>query len=295
MELLTRLGKKLYKMWMPLAAVIFWGLSFIATKIALQQTKPEMIILIRLIISIPLLIIYLQFTGKTFSITGKQALMVSLLAIISIIHLLIQLVGLQYTTAANSGWIIGTIPVFMAIVGRIFLKEKVPLKKIIGIGISIFGLLLLVSKGHFTVLSMIQSKGDLLVLASCITWSIYSLINRNIAREFSPVAGILYLFIFMLIFLVPYSYYSNGYTSVTNFSWQVWGSLIFLGVFCSFAGYILWAKALQTTDMVNVASVLYIESFVTFLGSCLILHEPITAVSLLSGAVIMSGVALVYK
>ena len=71
-----------------------------------------------------------------------------ILALIAVFHLWIQVTGLKFTTASNTGWIIGTAPVFMAILGFFFFKEKLNLVKISGIIIAAFGLLMLVGKGN---------------------------------------------------------------------------------------------------------------------------------------------------
>ena len=114
---------KLVLYWKPLLAMIFWGTSFIATKVALRELTPLMIIFFRLVFSITLLIIFALYTRKDFTIKPKSQLWIVLLALIASFHLWIQVTGLKYTTAVNTGWIIGTAPVFIAILGFIFLKK----------------------------------------------------------------------------------------------------------------------------------------------------------------------------
>jgi drug/metabolite transporter (DMT)-like permease len=53
----------------------------------------------------------------------------------------IQVTGLKYTTASNTGWIIGITPVFMALLGYLFFREKLRIINIAGIAIAFFGLL----------------------------------------------------------------------------------------------------------------------------------------------------------
>jgi len=69
--------------------------------------------------------------------------------------------------------------------------------------------------------------------------------------------------------------------------------VLFLGLFCSGFGYALWAKALSEMPSANVAAFLYIEPFITFVGAWLILGEQITLITIVSGLIIMAGIALV--
>jgi drug/metabolite transporter (DMT)-like permease len=81
--------------------------------------------------------------------------------------------------------------------------------------------------------------------------------------------------------------------SVGNLSITGWVSVVFLGVFCSAIGYLLWAKSLAEIRTVNAAAFLYLEPFVTILGAWVFLGEPVTGFMFLSGMIIMAGVALV--
>ena len=139
---------------------------------------------------------------KDFSMNLKSHAFIFILALIAVFHLMIQVTGLKYTTASNTGWIIGTAPIFMAILAAIFLREKIGLLKIGGIIIAMFGLLLLIGKGNITNVDIIKNKGDLLVLASAFTWGVYSMVNKKISLSYSPLMTILYLFIMMAVIII---------------------------------------------------------------------------------------------
>ena len=72
----------------------------------------------------------------------------------------------------------------MAILGAIFFKEKIGIQQIAGIAVSFFGLMLLVGKGDFSRIDLIQNKGDLLVITSSFTWSVYSIVSKKAAIGF---------------------------------------------------------------------------------------------------------------
>ena len=110
--------------WKPLVAVIFWGASFVATKSLLDSLTPLGIIYIRLILGIVAALLIALFRKRSFSIKKKDIKGIFILAIISTTHLWIQVTGMQYTSASNTGWIIGIVPVIMAIMGFLFYKER---------------------------------------------------------------------------------------------------------------------------------------------------------------------------
>ena len=285
----------LTRYWKPLLAMIFWGTSFIATKVALEELTPLMIIFFRLIFSISLLTVFALYTKRDFSIKLKSHLWILLLALIASFHLWIQVTGLKYTTAVNTGWIIGTAPVFMAVLGSIFFKEKLTVLKISGILVAFSGLLLLISKGDISKLSFISHKGDFLILASAFTWSVYSMVNKKITINYSPVMTILFLFIMMAIIVGPFTINNQYFDAISKMSIKVWGSVLFLGIFCSGISYVLWAKSLSEMEATKTGAFLYFEPFVTIIAAWLLLNENITVIIIISGLIIMLGVYLVNR
>lgn len=284
---------KLLSYWKPLTAVVVWGVSFIATKIALDELAPLSIIFLRLILASVLLAVLALYSNKKFEMNWKNHGGIFILALIASFHLWIQVTGMQYTTAANTGWIIGTAPIFMAMVGFVAFKESLSPIRILGILLAFFGLLLLISKGDLSSIDFLSNKGDFLILASAFTWSIYSAVNKKISLSYSPLLTILFLFLMMAVIISPFTINEHSIQSVSNLSAKGWFLILFLGIFCSGVGYVLWAQALKEMDSVTVGAFLYFEPFVTVFAAWIFLSEEITFVMVLSGLIITLGVLLV--
>jgi drug/metabolite transporter (DMT)-like permease len=279
--------------WKPLTSVVVWGVSFIATKIALDELAPLSIILLRLILASLFLAVLAVYSNKKFEMNWKNHGGIFILALIASFHLWIQVTGMQYTTAANTGWIIGTAPIFMALVGLLAFKESLSPIRIFGILLAFFGLLLLISKGDLSSIDLLSNKGDFLILASAFTWSVYSAVNKKISLSYSPLLTILFLFIMMAIIISPFSINASAIQSVIDLSTKGWIVIAFLGIFCSGVGYVLWAQALKEMDSVTVGAFLYFEPFVTVFTAWIFLNEEITFVMILSGLIITLGVLFV--
>ncbi|MBI1939277.1 MAG: DMT family transporter [Ignavibacteriales bacterium] len=281
--------------WKPLFAVTVWGFSFIATKHALEEVSPAVIVFIRQILGIIFLTIVAVSRKKKFSLNVRDHSWIFVLAIIACAHLWIQVTGLQWTSASNTGWIIGITPVFMAILSFTFFKEKISSLQTTGIAVAFAGLLLLVSKGDLSSVDLISNKGDLLIVASCVTWAIYSLVSKKITLHYSPTLTTLFLFVFVAILIAPFTINQKNIEAVMNLSAGGWFAILFLGIICSGVAYLLWAQSLSEMSASRVGAFLYIEPFVTFFGAWLLLNEQITLFTLLSGLIIIGGVILVNR
>jgi drug/metabolite transporter (DMT)-like permease len=284
---------QLIKYWKPIAAVIFWGVSFIATKIALDELVPLTIIFLRLILAVIFLTAIAVYTKRDFSVNLKNHGGILILALVAVFHLWIQVTGMQYTTAAKTGWIIGTAPVFMALVGLAAFKESLTILKTTGILIAFFGLILLISHGDLSSIDLISNKGDFLILASAFTWAVYSAVNKKISLTYPPMMTILFLFLMMAVIILPFTINDAAVQSVIHLSAVSWVSILFLGILCSGAAYVMWASALKEMESAKVGAFLYFEPFVTVLAAWVIINEKITLLMILAGIIITLGVVLV--
>lgn len=278
-----------------LLAVIFWGLSFVATKMALQYLSPLEIIALRLLLGAPVL--YLIVMAKKIDISFKKNDIAILLmtSIVLAVHFLIQAFGLIYTSATNTGWLIATIPVFIAILSRLFLKEKVSPVKLLGILIATVGALFLISKGKLTTLDWLKSVGDWLILSSCVTWAIYTIITRDLTRRYHPLAVTLAILIFPALLLNAYCAYTTPISKLLELPLTIIGALVFLGVFCLGLAQWVWLEGLARKSATEVGVFLYIEPIVTTLGAIPILGESINLFGIAGALLILLGVFLVQR
>lgn len=251
--------------------------------------------MLRLVIASVLLTTIAISTKRNFSINLKSHGWIFILALIAVFHLWIQVTGLQYTTASNTGWIIGTAPIFMAIMALIFYKEKISLLALSGILLAITGLLLLFGKGDITNIGFLENRGDLLVLGSAFTWGVYSMVNKKISLSYSPLMTILYLFLMMAVIIIPFNLNTETIDSVIHLSQTGWALILFLGLFCSGVAYVIWAQALRDMKSAKVGAFLYFEPLVTVIAAAFFLTEEITLLMIFSGLLITAGVFIVNK
>ncbi len=278
-----------------LLAVIFWGLSFVATKMALQYLSPFEIIALRLLLGAPVL--YLIVVAKKIDITLKKNDIPILLitSIVLAVHFLIQAFGLIYTSATNTGWLIATIPVFIAILSRLFLKEKVGPVKLLGILIATVGALFLISKGRLTSLEWLKSVGDWLILTSCVTWAVYTIITRDLTRRYHPLVVTLAILILPALLLNAYCAFTTPISRLLELPLEIIGALVFLGIFCLGLAQWVWLEGLSRKSATEVGVFLYIEPIVTTLGAIPILGESINLFGIAGALLILLGVYLVQR
>jgi drug/metabolite transporter (DMT)-like permease len=138
--------------WTALWAVIIWGFSFIATKVALREVHPFTLLTLRFGIGAFLLLLFQLNQNKGFFKVFSQRdwIYILLLAAAGIAgHNLLQAYGLLYTTAIHTGWIIAIQPIFITLTARLFLREAITVRKIIGIILGFLEFFWSSQKAHF--------------------------------------------------------------------------------------------------------------------------------------------------
>jgi drug/metabolite transporter (DMT)-like permease len=282
--------------WPALGAVIFWGVSFIATKVALREISPFTLLSLRFGVGALLLLVHFPKNRVFFrGFSLKDWVYIILLAGLGIAgHTLLQAYGLLYTTAIDTSWIVAVYPIFITIAGRLFLGETLSARKIEGVLFGFLGVCLVISKGEFA-FSAFQSAttfGDLLILASAFTWTAFTVGGRGFLSKFSPLATISPIMTVGFLMVLPFGAGSEQWKSLLHVSGAAWAGVLFLGVFCSGWAYLLWYSALEKLESSRVGAYLYLEPFVTLLGACLFLDEKIEWITLLGGGLTLWGVYL---
>ena len=281
-----------------LAAVLAWGGSFVATKVALRTVSPVTVVWLRFGMGVVILgasvLLRKQFALPSRKDTGYFALL-GFLGIT--FHQWLQSTGLTTAQATTTAWIVATTPVFMVLLGWLVLKEKLSWVQAGGIAVAAGGVLLVVSKGDFSTLTSghFGDAGDLLILISSPNWAIFSTLSRRglqqhpAARMMFYVMGFGWLFTTVLLFLGP------GFSEIGRLDLDGWLGVGFLGIFCSGLAYIFWYDALQAMPVARAGAFVYIEPFVTVVVAALVLGEPFLVSSLLGGAAILGGVVVAQR
>ncbi len=283
--------------WQALLAVIFWGFSFIATKVALREVHPFTLLTLRYAIGALLLLIFQLGRDRTFlkRFSRHDWFYMIVLAAVGVSGLgLLQAYGLLYTTAINTGWIIAINPVLIILLARFFLQETITFRKVSGILLGFLGIFLIISKGTFSrsLFQFASTYGDLLVLASALAWSSFTVAGKGILSRFSPLATITPVMFVGGLLVLPLSLFKGEWNHLFNLSITTWTAILFLGFFCSGLGYLFWYSALEKRDSGVVGIYLYLEPFVTLIGAYLLLGEEIGWITMIGGGMVLAGVFL---
>ncbi|HVN75705.1 MAG TPA: DMT family transporter [Thermoanaerobaculaceae bacterium] len=281
-----------------LGAVMVWGASFIATKVALAEVSPATVVWLRFAMGVAVLAVAVLASRQWATVSARTLGTFTLLGLIGItFHQWLQSNALVTSRASTSGWIVATTPVFMAILGRVVLKERLGAVRIAGIALAALGVVLVVTRGEPGALlhGQLGAPGDILIVVSAPNWAVFSVLSRRALRSHPAIRTMAYVMATGWLFSSLLLAAGPGLSEVPRLSARGWGAIAFLGVACSGLAYIAWYDALQRMPASDAGALLYLEPLIAMGVAAAVLHEPVTAATVIGGAVILVGVWLVNR
>jgi len=279
-------------------AVAVWGASFVATKIALRELTPVALVWTRFALGIPVLGLVVLGRRQLRPIRWRDLPYFLLLGFLGItLHQWLQSNGLLTSQATTTGWIVATTPLFIAVLGRLFLGERMGLTGIAGMLIAAAGVLLVVARGDpgAIVVGRLGAPGDVLIMVSAVNWAVFSVLSRRGLKSHPAALMMFYVILIGWILTTVLFVAGSGFRGIHPLSASGWAALLFLGVVCSGVAYVFWYDALERLPASRVGAFLYLEPLVTVVVAAGLLGESMRLGTMLGGAIILFGVWLVNR
>ncbi|HWR81931.1 MAG TPA: DMT family transporter [Candidatus Deferrimicrobium sp.] len=278
-----------------LLTVISWGWSFVATKVCLSYMTPLEVIGLRYLIGLPVLLAILLAKRLRLRLTRRDFSMALLAAAAVTAHFLIQITGIKYTTATNTGWIIAVTPLALAVLSVVFLKERLGRNAVVGIAVASAGIVILVSRSRFTDLAWLSSVGDWLVFASAHTWAVYTVLTRNISRRYDPLLTTFVILALSSIGIVGTMLATSDMRRFTRLPPEPLLAILFLGIICLALAFWVWQEGVARLGAARTGFFLYLEPLATTALAVPYLGEPFGIPTAIGGLLVLAGVCIAEK
>jgi drug/metabolite transporter (DMT)-like permease len=193
--------------------------------------------------------------------------------------------------------IIRSAPIFVAIMGVIFLKEKLSPIAVLGITLTVFGAQIINQK-QFSRAELLQfwkcgdKKTMLVAILTALFSAIYSVVDKKGVLEVEPV---LYFYLFFTLSGLLFGAYLFLFKQRMSDYWQVTKKnkyKITLAAILEFSSYILILYAFRMTNVAVVVAIRQISVVFGALLGIIILQEKYARIRVLASLIIFTGVYL---
>ncbi|MHB1394295.1 MAG: DMT family transporter [Clostridia bacterium] len=268
---------------MLLMITVFWGASYILTKLALDALQPFNLTAVRFIIAfIVAALVFYKHILKSDKTTIKYAL---ILAVILLGVFITMTFGLQYTTASNAGFLISLTVVFIPILSSVFLKQRIEKKVLIGVCIAPIGIALLTLNSQLSV-----SGGDILCILCALLFAIHVVATGVFTQKVDSIAlGVLQLGFVGLFSLLVSMFTETVKLPNTTVSWV---SILSLSILCTAVGYIVQTTAQQYTSATHTGLILSLEPVFSAIFAFAVLGEILAPKGYAGAAILLFSVLI---
>ena len=275
-------------------SIFIWGITFISTKILLNDFTPIEILFTRFLLGFILLMIIYPKNNKIYP--KKDEFLFALIGLSGVtLYYLFENIALNYSLASHGGILVAIGPLFTGIFASIFLKEKLKFNFFIGFIFSIIGIAVITFNGKFIL--KLNPIGDMFALLAAVMWGVYSVLVKAVGDlGYDSVCITKKTFIYGLIFMIPILFFMkfdvniNDYIKPVNII-----NILFLSFVACTLCFITWAYSTRILGAVKNNTYIYLIPIVTAATSKIVLNENITPLAILGILLILSGVIISEK
>jgi len=205
-------------------------------------------------------------------------------------------IAARSTTATNMAIVTASMPAITLLAARAILKEVPTLVQTGGVIISAIGMLIIIFKGSTASLfSLDFNYGDLLVVGSILSWSVYSVLIRKFKLALHPLTFLTMTILIGSLTIAPFYCWEA-------FAWAQHGLLVrnmhvflFLAVFPSIIAYLFWNNGVINVGPGKAAMFIYLLPLFGAVLALVLLGETIFTYHFFGGLFIFIGLYLAIK
>lgn len=282
-----------------LVLYLVWGSTYLGIAVAVRTIPPFFMAAIRFALAGAILLGWsMAREGRTFSLPSRREWRDSVIVGALLLGTGMGFVSLGEKTVPSgiTALLIGMMPVWVAIFGRLFLGERLPPLAMVGIAIGFGGVAILVGPSAFGGAGALDPVGLAAIIISPMSWAAGSLFASHrailpsrplVATGVQMLAGGAVLIVFGLVHgeLAQLHLDAIAPDSLVAFAY-----LVAIGSLLAFTTY---GWLLRVAPLPLIATYAYVNPVVAVILGAVVLAEPIEPRTLVAGAVIVTAVALI--
>lgn len=269
-------------------AMMLWGSSFIAMKIALSSFDPLLVIFGRMLTATLVFLPFRKRLGKIRYQRGDWKYIAFMALCEPCLYFSFEVYALKYTSASQAGMVTALLPLMTALAARRILDESLSFSRLAGLVAALVGVLGLSLTGQPTESSPNPLLGNTLELLAIVCATGYTISSRFLSARYSPFSiTALQSFIGTIFFLPVLFFPSTRFPAQLPLAGLL--SIVYLGGIISVVAYFLYNYGLSKIPASQVTSYVNLIPLFAVLLGWLILDERLTSFQYMAAAMVIGG------
>lgn len=276
-------------------AVIIWSGNFVMASGFVDDLPPITLATLRWLTAA---VVFLPFVYKTILkekeaiLSWKWPLLVASVTGITLFNTLVY-VSARTTDTLNMALFASATPIFVVILSRLFLKERVSPLRALGLAVAVTGMLTIATRGDLdTLIHMTFRVGDLWMLLAGLLWAVYSILVKKKPMGISTLSFLEITFLVGVLPLIPAALLEQQYVAPWTMTPGIVGAILYTGILASLAAFFLWNYAVTTIGPATSSLFQYFLPVFSGIAAFFLLGQPITIPHAIGFFLILTGVFL---
>ncbi len=266
--------------------VVLWASAFPAIKVGLAGHGVAGLSFLRLSVAAVALVLVAPWTGVRLPRARDLPLIAVCGAAGMASYQLLLNWGELHVPAGTASLIIAVAPVFSVLLAAAVLHERMTLRTSIGSAVALAGSAVIALSGG----QGGSSTAAWVVLGAAVVQGVYHAATKPLLRRYSAVEVACYATWAGTLFLVPLA--PGAFAGVPGAGMTANLAVVFLGVFPSAIGFVVWGYAVTRSTVSGATAALYLVPVVAVAVSFGWLAEVPTVVEIVGGAISIAGVVV---
>lgn len=277
-----------------MVAALSWAGNYVTGRVIAGEVPPAGLAVARwavaVLVLLPLAWPHLRRDWPVISGRGGYMLVMGLCG--AAVFGTLQYAGLQYTTATNGGLISATSAVMIALAGVILFGDRLSIRQVLGMAISMTGAFVIVARGDLANLASLRLNiGDLMILTTLVSWGLYcALLRLKPAVHWTSFT--LALFVVALLANLPVALIEHAWGRPLQATATTIAAVIYTGVVSSVIGFVVWNRGVEIIGSPRAGVYLNLIPIFTVLLAMLFLGEQLQRFHVVACVLVFSGLWL---
>jgi drug/metabolite transporter (DMT)-like permease len=269
-------------------AMIIWGSSFIAMKMAVAVHDPIWVIFGRMLVASVIFVVLLKRL-RDIEVRRQDLGLLALMALCEpCLYFLFESHALKWTSASEAAMITALLPLMTVVAARFTLREVISLKTVLGITVAFVGVVSLSVMGRTSQHAPNPLLGNSLELLAMVCATGYTLAVRRLSSRYSALFLTAVQAFVGSIFFLPVLFLP-GVQTPRIWVWQEWLPVLYLGALVNVLAYFLYNYGLSRLTASRVSVFVNLIPVFSLILGWLILGEQLTNLQYCAAALVLSG------
>lgn len=202
--------------------------------------------------------------------------------------------GLNLTTPISASVIMVNAPILVMFLSAILLREKLVLRKVIGIviGVTGAGVLIIMSKKAGQ-LGTNPGLGNFYVFLNAFFYGLYLIIVKKLMHKYNPFTLIKWMYLVGFFCLLPFGWEEALMVQWSTMPLSIALKVAFIILFTTFLNYSLVLKSIKVLSPTTVSVFIYLQPLLATIFSISVGKDSLDWIKIVSAILIFTGVYLV--